>query len=149
MATNQVGLDNAKFSLLVANDANFLLKRLKKDPAVNELARTESPDNLIAWLTARMDAAPKNLDEALAVYMRLAALSLQGQDAVRKLTESSLKLPKIEWGDRLIGLIIAGAKSVSRTIFGPEGFVNVTEVKETEQPRQRSTSRIVLPGDPS
>ncbi len=74
-------LSDSAQTFAVANTPLFLLRKLRQDPVVLEIARSLSARELLAEFHESLHAAPKDLVEAVAPFVYASALSMKESDA--------------------------------------------------------------------
>ena len=73
---SDVRLPLAEQAFAVANTPLFLLRKLRSDPAVLEIARVAQPKAILSALKKSLRRKPKTLSDAVSPYVYLVALSM-------------------------------------------------------------------------
>lgn len=95
-AITSVNLSNAEAAYTVANTPLFLVRKLRSDPAVMQIAQKNAGENLFADLVQALGKEPKSLSEYVAPYALVIALSQQqNQNFLRRAL--SLSSPYHHW----------------------------------------------------
>ncbi len=88
MTIEQVDLSHAASTYAVANTPLFLVRKLREDPAVSEIAKLFSGDQILAALQLTVQDKPTDLFDYVRPYVYLVALSMKETDTyLRKAME--------------------------------------------------------------
>lgn len=74
-----VSLRSVEMAIAVANTPPFLLRKLKKDPAIYELSRKLKPAQIFSELKSHLSRKPKSVEDLAWAYAYLFALFLAGE----------------------------------------------------------------------
>ena len=105
-----IATPSAKEAVLVANTPSFLLDRLRRDVAVQNVMDNMSVMEVLHALRQGLSNPPSDVIELVPLYVYLAALSNidpQKTDLWKEFL--SLDLSKLEWGDAIRARICADA----------------------------------------
>lgn len=124
-------LTNAMDIFVVANDARFLFKKLRRSPEAEQLATSCTTEELLNWLTEHAHTPPKTVEEAVQTYLHLVALYLQGDVALDGLKPSHV--PQVQWGSRFVELMREATTptSTSRVTIDLYKLVGPTQRQES------------------
>jgi len=98
-----MNLDEARYTVVVANNPRFLFNRLRKNSAVESVANSNSAEEIANWLQQWSHREPTSVDDLAEAYVYLVALSFkenQGRQIAR-----TLRLPGLPWSEYLIDMV--------------------------------------------
>jgi hypothetical protein len=109
----------AEKTYAVANTPLFLLRKLREDPAVLQIARAAPIDAIFDALKSSLEEEPRNLRETVLPYFCLIALAIAGNR--NKLEEATrLRSTHAEWYSYIANVLLETHQStVSRTLEAP------------------------------
>ena len=81
---DEANLSHAAQMFAVANTPLFLIRKLRDDPVVNEMANVFAPDDIINHLHKAVEHEPETLLDYVCPYVYLVALSKKPQDKFLK-----------------------------------------------------------------
>ena len=130
-------LTNAMDIFVVANDARFLFKKLRRSPEADRLAASRTTDELLQWLSEHAKSAPATVEDLVQSYLHLVAVDLQGETAVARLRPSHI--PQVQWGSQFVDLMRApkAETSRSRLVIDKFSFTVPSQQHETPDKRER------------
>lgn len=130
----------AEGSFAVANTPLFLLRKLRGDPAVIELARNFSASDILRALKKSIRKRPHSLSDSVRPYVYLIALSIVG-DAAELKEASTLAAPDADWFSYLANFIFVTHRPTTYTkITVPNTVLSSTVLFQSHLP---TTFRII------
>jgi hypothetical protein len=109
---DEINLAQACRTFAVANTPLFLLRKLRSDPAISEIARRFSADEILDAIRDAVERDPAELLHAVRPYAYVVALSKKPQD--KELREASrISAPKWGWFSFIASVLIDSFSSVS------------------------------------
>ena len=106
---SQIKLPQAESIFAVANTPNFLLRKLRADPAVQEIGRTFSGDDIMRELKAVISVKPTKLHDAARPYAYLVALSYNEDISyLKKATRITAK--RFDWFQHIARVLVESHK---------------------------------------
>lgn len=118
---NEADLTAACGAYAVANTPYFLIRKLRQDPIVSEIARSFSADVLFAELGRALEARPDDSVGWVRPYVYLVALAMAGQD--QKLREAA-DLPNAnrwDWFDHMRRVLLETSSPVTSRVLSVPG----------------------------
>lgn len=106
----------AQSDFLVANSPLFLLRKLRENPVVQDMAQRALGDTLLSQLKSTLSRKPKKISNAVKPYAYLVALSLQA-DPKRIEMATKFNSPYHAWYDYLARLIFNSTPSTTTSSF--------------------------------
>jgi hypothetical protein len=126
---NNYNFHRAETALAVANTPLFLLRKLRSDPVVVEIARDVSDEELLDALRVVTQEEPQNIQEAVLPYVYLVALSVKGNLTILK-QASDVDAPHARWfkyiSKFLLQSFIPTQRSTVPIITPPTAFTSST-----------------------
>ena len=89
----------AQQAFAVANTPMFLIRKLRVDPEVHEIARLFDGEVILSQLEAALGNAPKSLRESVLPYVLLVSLSFKNDVSFLKATEGIARGYEDDWFD--------------------------------------------------
>ena len=102
---SDVRLPLAEQAFAVANTPLFLLRKLRSDPAVLEIARVAQPKAILSALKKSLRRKPKTLSDAVRPYVYLVALSMT-RDLMRMEEAARLASRHSDWFSYIAKLVL-------------------------------------------
>jgi hypothetical protein len=107
---------NAEAAFVLANTPLFLLRKLRSDPVVRDMALNLSDDELISALRAAVSQRPTDIREAVLPYLYLVALSIKGNVATLK-QAVEIDAPHAQWFKYIGGYLLQSfSPSTTQTV---------------------------------
>lgn len=100
---------SAKEIVLVANTPTFLLRQMQRDPALQYIVQSRSPEQMYQELAQLIEADGK-ADALVAQYIYLVALGTVNCPEVWAKVKA-LNLKRLQWGDALVAMIDVAKQS--------------------------------------
>jgi hypothetical protein len=119
---------NAEMAFLLSNTPLFLLRKLRSDPVVAEIAHDLSGKELFDALHKAAQQEPKNIVEAVVPYVYLVALSVKGDFALLK-QASDVRAPYSRWFKHISEFLLQSFIPTSRqavSVSPPSGTIQTT-----------------------
>jgi cytochrome c-type biogenesis protein CcmH/NrfG len=122
----------------IANTPLFLVRKLRADPAVQELARENTEEEILSALRAAVRNEPQSARDYVVPYVYLIALAIKNNTAaLRKAIE--IRPPYADWYDYIANYLVqSSTPTVRNTLIFPPNIAPVSTTKSST-PFQRST----------
>jgi len=128
---SDAALGQASVAFSVANTPLFLLRKLRDDAEVRDIARNFSGEEILEQFAALLSRGPQSLRDEVAPYVFAVALSLKDTDAYLRTAAESEHLDKRNWLGYILRVLIETYSPTStQEIFVP-GQLN--DVRATAQ----------------
>jgi hypothetical protein len=123
---NTINLDQAAATFAISNTPLFLLRRLRADAAVKEISTAWKPKDILKALKSAGKKKPQTLNDAVAPYVYLVALSFNDDVAfLRK--AASIAVPHHRWYSYIAQVLIDTYRPTSRLAITPPPKLQIAE----------------------
>ena len=112
MTLEQVDLRLAESSFAVANTPMFLIRKLRADPAVQELGSSHRSEEILRAIEAAVGTKPRTLLDAVRPYVYLVALSFD-RDVSYLVRASQIRAPYFDWYEYIAQVLREAHKTTS------------------------------------
>jgi hypothetical protein len=140
MNLGEFDVSQACESRLVANTPLFLIRKLRTDPVVQDIALRFASSEIVNALKVSLQADPRTFEDGVWPYVLVTALFLKG-DVLPLQEAAELTSPNLKWYKCIAAALLADSK--------PLNFVTIDVPQKISQlhsePQSAGTNVIVIP----
>jgi len=138
---SKIDLSGAEETFALANTPFFLMKRLRSDPAVLQIAKCTPAQEILESIKSAVAEAPKNLREAIFPYVCLVALSLKSESAALK-EAGAIQTNHFDWYSYVASVLFEEGNPSKVIKYSLPGYFQDNQVSI----RTDSSSSVVIIG---